>query len=83
MGFSVCSVVLLLMAAWNASAFWRMPCGAFPGAFRVDPIVSPGRLSEHPHVIHGSGGFGLRATFADLTSSCTTCEVEQDKSVYW
>jgi Domain of unknown function (DUF1996) len=51
----------------------------------MDPIVSPGKLSEHAHAIMGSSGFGMNANHNDLTagSACTSCAVLQDKSAYW
>ena len=36
-----------------ASAFWRLPCYARLGVFRIDPIVSEGRPSQHAHTLHG------------------------------
>lgn len=68
----------------SASAFWRMPCRSRTGLARMDPIVDPGKISEHAHVIHGGGNFGLNATYEDLRhSECTSCGVYQDKSAYW
>jgi hypothetical protein len=34
-------------------AFWRLPCYSRLGVFRIDPIVSEGRLSQHAHTLHG------------------------------
>jgi hypothetical protein len=76
----------LLLAALLGfvSAFWRMPCANYPGAFRLDPIISPGELSSHAHIFHGGSGFSWNADYSDLTnSSCTSCGVSQDNSAYW
>ena len=50
------SLPILLALATSADAFWRMPCHARTGLARIDPLVNPGVVSEHSHVIHGSGG---------------------------
>jgi hypothetical protein len=63
---------------------WRMPCGRFPEPVRLDPLVFPGEVSAHAHVFHGASSFSAWATYDDLRNAqCTTCEVEQDKSLYW
>ncbi len=67
----------------DVTAFWRMPCSNFDVNFRIDPIVSPGELSDHAHTLHGSTGLGINAKFGDLMGGCTTCKVAQDKSAYW
>ncbi|RKF74221.1 putative wsc domain-containing protein [Golovinomyces cichoracearum] len=74
----------LLMLANQSSAFWRMGCRSRTGLVRIDPLVSPGRISEHMHAIHGSSGFSETATYEELMSGdCTSCEVAEDKSAYW
>lgn len=68
----------------SVAAFWRMPCRARSGLARIDPLVSNGSVAEHAHAIHGSDGFSTTAGYdALLAGSCTSCEVEQDKSAYW
>ena len=52
------SMILRLILHMNvlssvASAFWRLPCYARLGVFRIDPIVSEGRPSQHAHTLHG------------------------------
>ena len=37
----------------TADAFWRMECHARSGLARIDPIVTPGKISSHAHAIHG------------------------------
>ncbi|KAE9364689.1 hypothetical protein N431DRAFT_355117 [Stipitochalara longipes BDJ] len=72
----------LLLAPTNA--FWRMPCRTRSGLARIDPLVSPGVISQHAHAIHGSSGFSIDSSYNDLISgSCTSCQVTQDKSAYW
>jgi hypothetical protein len=36
-------------------AFWRLPCRGRSGVARIDPLMAPGKVSDHVHVIHGSG----------------------------
>ncbi|KAF2644046.1 hypothetical protein P280DRAFT_466734 [Massarina eburnea CBS 473.64] len=51
---------------------------------RLDPIVSPGRVSGHVHNIVGGAGFGPNYTYEEaLASKCTSCPVKEDKSNYW
>jgi hypothetical protein len=38
-----------------ATAFWRLPCRGRSGVARLDPIVNPGEVAGHAHVIHGAG----------------------------
>ncbi|KAF2448825.1 hypothetical protein P171DRAFT_352724 [Karstenula rhodostoma CBS 690.94] len=68
----------------TAEAFWRMECHSRSGLARIDPIVTPGKLSTHAHAIHGGGNFGMSATYDDLRASeCTSCRATDDKSAYW
>jgi hypothetical protein len=72
------------LLSWAATrAFWRMEMNAFNGTYRMDPIISPDRLSRHAHVFHGSAGIGLSATFEGIRAACTTARVVEDKSAYW
>lgn len=65
-------------------AFWRMECRGSTGTARIDPIVDLGKPAGHVHVVHGSSGFGMGATYDDLMNGdCTSCAVKQDKSAYW
>lgn len=59
-----------------------------PGAVaygRLDPIITPGAVSPHVHMFHGSGA--LQATYDYDTimreSTCSTVQVQQDFSNYW
>ncbi|RHZ60408.1 hypothetical protein CDV55_106896 [Aspergillus turcosus] len=74
----------LLALSGLTDAFWRLPCRGRSGLARIDPLMDPGKPSSHVHAVHGSGGFSMSASEADLkSSSCTSCAVTQDKSAYW
>ncbi|KAL2363450.1 hypothetical protein RJZ56_003620 [Blastomyces dermatitidis] len=67
-----------------ALAFWRLPCRGRLGVARLDPLVNPGAISSHAHVIHGASNFGMSVTVDSLLASdCTSCAVKEDKSIYW
>jgi hypothetical protein len=92
-------VLLFAILPTTLHAFWRLPCYSPLGVFRVDPIVSRGRPSQHAHTLHGAQSecyeeFDIEAktsldlsfssTYNDLIlSNCTSCAVTQDKSAYW
>lgn len=60
-----------------------MNCGVIQTG-RVDPIVSPGAVAGHVHKVSGASNFHFTETFSDLAASkCTSCEVQDDKSIYW
>lgn len=51
---------------------------------RMDPIVSPGKPSEHVHVVMGGSNFGLSSKGDDLVkSNCTNSQIKGDNSNYW
>ncbi|KAG7122041.1 hypothetical protein HYQ44_002939 [Verticillium longisporum] len=51
---------------------------------RIDPIVSPGRVSEHVHGVMGGRNFALDATGDSMAlSMCTNAKAADDKSAYW
>ncbi|KAG5993815.1 hypothetical protein E4U43_003398 [Claviceps pusilla] len=51
---------------------------------RMDPIVTPGKVSTHVHTVMGGSGFGLGSTGKDLmASNCSTALVKGDNSNYW
>ncbi|EHA28471.1 hypothetical protein ASPNIDRAFT_43220 [Aspergillus niger ATCC 1015] len=67
-----------------SQAFWRLPCRGRSGVARIDPIMAPGKPSDHVHVVHGSGGFSMSSGETALKNAdCTSCGVTQDKSAYW
>lgn len=44
-----------LALAGNAAAFWRMPCRSSTGIARIDPLVAPGDVADHSHIVFGGG----------------------------
>ena len=51
---------------------------------RMDPIVSPGKVSNHVHTVMGGSGFGMSATGDDLMNSkCSNAMIKGDNSAYW
>ncbi|KAG5927398.1 hypothetical protein E4U42_002294 [Claviceps africana] len=51
---------------------------------RMDPIVTPGKVSTHVHTVLGGSGFGLGSTGKDImASNCSTAMVKGDNSNYW
>jgi len=67
----------------EASGFWRTDCGRIETG-RIDPIVSPGKVSSHVHNVAGAYNFDENSTYTSLTNSpCTSCEIGPDKSAYW
>ncbi|ORY86922.1 hypothetical protein BCR37DRAFT_376215 [Protomyces lactucae-debilis] len=68
----------------NTDAFWRMPCGQSFVTARMDPVVNPGQIASHVHAINGASNVDYTVTFDQLRASqCTTCAVQEDKSLYW
>ena len=51
--FSTAAVVLGFLVG-SSQAFWRLSCGIVQ-AGRIDPIVTPGKISGHAHKIAGGG----------------------------
>ncbi|KAI1477725.1 WSC-domain-containing protein [Daldinia eschscholtzii] len=67
----------------GADAYWRMSCSLIQTG-RLDPNISPGVVSAHVHKVSGASNFGLSNTYEDLIASqCTSCEIQDDKSIYW
>lgn len=54
--FAAGVAAILLLMTNETVAFWRMGCRGRTGLVRIDPLVSPGTISEHIHAIHGSSG---------------------------
>ncbi|KAK6075662.1 WSC domain-containing protein [Seiridium cupressi] len=82
--YSKAMLGLLAAAAISpVHGFWRMTCGTIQTG-RIDPIISPGNVAGHVHKVSGASNFYFNNTFADLSaSSCTSCEIQDDKSAYW
>lgn len=74
---------LALSLTGGADAFWRQVCGIV-NTGRIDPIIAPGVVSSHVHKLAGGSNINTTATYASMRqSSCTSCEVQADKSGYW
>ncbi|KAJ7881100.1 hypothetical protein B0H14DRAFT_2706135 [Mycena olivaceomarginata] len=51
---------------------------------RLDPIVSPGKVSGHTHTIVGGSNFRASTNTSYLRQSeCTSSPIKEDKSNYW
>ncbi|KAL7003994.1 hypothetical protein EMMF5_006470 [Cystobasidiomycetes sp. EMM_F5] len=51
---------------------------------RLDPIISPGNVSQHVHRVLGGSAFSAKYDPVALRrSSCTTLPAQADKSNYW
>lgn len=85
-GKLTCTGALGLVALFSsqADAYWRMSCPGTVFTGRVDPIVSPGKVSGHVHVVLGGNGFAPTMDYASTQkSTCTTCTIKGDLSNYW
>lgn len=72
------------LAAAPVSAFWRLPCKSPIVVERADPIVSPGKVSNHLHTIMGGNGFDFTMDYnSTQKSTCSSCTVRGDNSNYW
>ncbi|KAH8101503.1 hypothetical protein BXZ70DRAFT_891712 [Cristinia sonorae] len=76
------SLLLLTYLFGAANAWFRLQCTLPLVSERVDPIVNPGVVgTNHVHTVHG---FNPNYDYDELVAStCTSCEVTQDKSNYW
>lgn len=51
---------------------------------RADPVVDPGKASNHVHAIVGGNGFNFTMNYDQARASkCSTCNVKEDLSNYW
>ncbi|KAK3348466.1 hypothetical protein B0H65DRAFT_176612 [Neurospora tetraspora] len=68
----------------TSQAFFVMGCGKPITVDRLDPIVSPGRPSQHLHTVMGGSAFDFDLDYNKTqTSNRTTCSVSKDLSNYW
>ncbi|EGZ68858.1 hypothetical protein NEUTE2DRAFT_168535 [Neurospora tetrasperma FGSC 2509] len=68
----------------TSQAFFVMGCGKPITVDRLDPIVSPGRPSQHLHTVMGGSAFDFDLDYNKTqTSNRTTCAVSKDLSNYW
>jgi hypothetical protein len=49
-------VLGLVLFTPQVTAFWRLQCEGIAGISRIDPIISPGKVSAHAHSIKGASG---------------------------
>ncbi|KPI42389.1 putative fungistatic metabolite [Cyphellophora attinorum] len=78
-------VLTLVLAALvhQTEAFWRLSCGRIQTG-RIDPIINPGAIAGHAHIVSGPNNFNTTSTFQSYQSSlCTSCSIQDDKSAYW
>lgn len=52
-------VALVVQMLPVADAFWRLPCRGRLGVARIDPLMEPGKVAGHAHVIHGGNSMYL------------------------
>jgi hypothetical protein len=50
-------------------------------AQRSDPVLSPGRVSNHVHTVVGGNGFN--ANMSEVNATATSCDKALDHSNYW
>ncbi|KAL2423947.1 hypothetical protein ABEF95_010356 [Exophiala dermatitidis] len=73
------------LASWlgSADAFWRVTCGLAQTG-RIDPIIDPGAVSGHVHIISGATNINTTSDYDSVTAAaCTSCSIQKDKSAYW
>jgi hypothetical protein len=78
------TALVAFLAASPVSAFWRLPCKSPIVVERADPIISPGKVSNHLHTIMGGNGFDFTMDYnSTQASTCSSCTVIGDNSNYW
>lgn len=78
----------VLVAATSPPALATNPgaiftCSATGQVADVDPIVSPGTTSAHPHTFYGARPVSTIESSADLRTKATTCVESSNHSAYW
>lgn len=77
------SLALTALAA-SANGYWLMGIEDFITTERLDPVVTPGKVSGHVHSVLGGSNFRMSVDTASLRqSACTSVPIPQDKSAYW
>jgi hypothetical protein len=77
------ALALLGNVANVANAYFIVHCNHLVDV-RLDPVVSPGKQNCHVHSVFGSQNFGSTVTTdPDLNTGATTCNVREDRSMYW
>ncbi|KAG8990883.1 hypothetical protein FRB90_001582 [Tulasnella sp. 427] len=81
---SFAAILASLASVEVANAWFRISCAPPMVQERVDPIISPGQISQYLDSIHGGNNFFMNMTYNTLRqSTCTSCQVAQDLSNYW
>ncbi|KAJ3546064.1 hypothetical protein NMY22_g2199 [Coprinellus aureogranulatus] len=76
-------VFLALSLSTATNAYWLMGMHAITTE-RIDPIVNPGTVSGHSHIVFGGSNFGVTSSTEKLQQSlCTSTPIKEDKSNYW
>ncbi|KAL2441141.1 hypothetical protein ABEF95_012761 [Exophiala dermatitidis] len=79
----ILSICLWALQTDLSFAYWRMACSVSQTA-RIDPILNPGGVSGHAHKFAGGSSVNENSDHDSLLSStCSSCEVQKDKSAYW
>ena len=74
---------LALLLARQAAGFWILAHSSLT-TDRLDPVVTPGKVSGHVHTVVGASNFGPTVSGESLLKSkCTTAHVQDDMSSYW
>lgn len=75
---------LVLLAAPALAGKFVLPTFRSMVTARMDPVVSPGLISQHSHNVIGGSGFSSIYDPDKLRqSSCTNLPIQADKSNYW
>lgn len=81
---SFTSLIICLVVSLQAQATFVVRCGSRLYDQRSDPIVQPGQVSQHVHVLCGGNGFNFTMDFQDARNSvCSSCNIKHDMSAYW
>lgn len=80
---AIAGVVLVPTAAQAGAPGAIFACQFTGQTANVDPIVSPGQVSEHPHIFYGAHPVDMTETSADLRTKPTTCAEPGNRSAYW
>lgn len=54
--YAIAWAIVLSLLTSNVDAFWRLLCDGSVGLARIDPLIAPGGLSDHVHIIKGGSG---------------------------
>ncbi|KAK7461822.1 hypothetical protein VKT23_008253 [Stygiomarasmius scandens] len=84
MARSLLHVVCSLAALSSVHAYFLVGVKNFITTQRLDPIVSPGKVSGHAHSVLGGSNFAFEVDTDKLRNSeCTSMPIQEDNSNYW